>query len=541
MLAEFSDKEKGEYSRAYDLYIKGELEAAMTISTELEQSGARSLRIILLQACIYRDQGKYNELIATLKRIVAHVNDSLGQSQLSIITEAYSMLGSAYHELGEASLARTEFLKSASKEQRQEQERIEVSNAIFASNHELLPPWLWDELFERYQESVKELPRYDRHFYNHVKIRLAYISADFRQHAVAWFVYPLLRYFNSEKFDVYIYAGNEPDNITTALQELPHIIWRDISQLDMPTIARTINDDEIDILFDLAGHTANNYLPVLAQRPATMQLSGIGYMGSTGLVEVDYFLGDEFLDGIEGEDTGDDFTEEILALKHSHFCYGLLQPLPEVSEKPPCCTKGYITFASFNNFSKVTAEILSLWSEILRRTPNSRLLLKHRLLNSETGREIVKERLIKAGIDPERVDMRGFSRDYLEEYNDVDIGLDTYPYTGGLTTCEALYMGVPVITRYGITHGSRFGYSLLANIGIAELAVNRADKYIELACDLANDVDTLIAMRQGLRNMMHNSRLMDMEHYTREVENVLIKGYDKLRLASLASLADSVG
>ena len=250
-----------------------------------------------------------------------------------------------------------------------------------------------------------------------------------------------------------------------------------------------------------------------------MQLSGIGYFNSTGIYECDGFLSDIYC---APEENSPYFTEKLLRLPHTHFCYQPYKTFPKVSP-PPCLQNGYITFGSFNNFAKVNDGMLRLWREILLRVTNSRLILKHQLLGTEEGRAYTLNRLKKLQLPIERIELRPYAKDYLQEYADMDIALDTAPYPGGLTTCEALYMGVPVVVLSGNRHGARFGKSFLSNLGLAELAAETADQYVNIAVAMAGDQELLLALRQNLRRMMQASPLMDAHGYMRDVEHLYRK------------------
>ena len=282
--------------------------------------------------------------------------------------------------------------------------------------------------------------------------------------------------------------------------------------------AEIIYKDKIDILVDLAGHTKGSVLPVLAYKPAPVQISGIGYFATTGLEAVDYFLSDKYL-----ASEPEYFVEKIISLSHSHFCYSPLYEAPSTGEAP-CIKNGYITFGSFNHVRKVSDEVLELWTSIIKAVPESHLLLKGLLFDDEYGYELFCNRLLKLGIDIEsdewvnRIELRGFSKDYLKEYLEVDIALDTFPYPGGGTTCDALYMGVPVITLAGNSHGERFGKSLLENIGLSEFVVYDKHAYYDLAVALAGDKEIINNLHIGLRHMMEKSPLMDRKLYMKELE-----------------------
>ena len=208
-------------------------------------------------------------------------------------------------------------------------------------------------------------------------------------------------------------------------------------------------------------------------------------------------------------------------MTHSHFCYTPLKKMP-APKIAPSISKGYVTFGCFNNFSKVTDSMLTAWKKILDAVPNSKLILKHRIFDTVECRNFVSTRLQNLGIEISRVELRGFSADYLEQYGEIDIALDTFPYNGGITTCEALYMGVPVISLYGDRHGTRFGLSILKNIGLDEFAVPNFEEYIKRAVALANDKNLLQILRKNLRAIMENSPLMNTKEYVQELEEFYI-------------------
>ncbi len=340
------------------------------------------------------------------------------------------------------------------------------------------------------------------------KLRIGYLSGDFRNHVVLRFVYAFFSQVDKERFAVYAYANNSEDEYSEHLKTLVDG-WRNIYGISDDEAARMIYEDEIDILVDFSGHTKGNRLPVLARKPAPVQLSGIGYFASTGLPAVDYFLSDVFL--AEGN-AQDGFTEELLVLPQSHFCYTPLQE-EKLPQAAPFEKNGYITFGSFNNFAKVNDEVLQVWGRLLQELPTARLLLKADAFAFEDTKAKALERLMQAGLDMCRVECRAWSEEYLAEYGDMDIALDPWPYPGGGTTCDALYMGVPVVTMTGASQGERFGTSILQNLGLAELAAADSAEYVSIALSLAEDRDALSMLRKNLRSMMQNSPLMDTAGY----------------------------
>ena len=362
----------------------------------------------------------------------------------------------------------------------------------------------------------------DVHPYSHrgrrrkEKLRIGYISGDFCMHVMQYFIWPFLAGFDGDQFEVYAYSLGRHDQYSEFFQKLV-TKWRDLSEhnMDMARIAREIYEDEVDILFDLAGHTANSGLAALAWKPAPIQISGLGYMATTGLPAVDYFVTDHYCDP-EGGGSENVYVEKLLRLT-SQFCYNGYTSLP-ASEGTPGRTKGYIQFTSFNQYLKLQDDMLLAWRTILERVPHSRLLLKNRAYTTPGIAVMVHERLQRLGFDMSRVQFEGATADYMLRYLDVDIALDTFPWPGGGTSCDALYMGVPVVSYYTERHSTRFTYSLLANIGFAELASERLEDYIETAVALAGDLDLLDALHRELRPRMKASPVMDQVRYIREME-----------------------
>ena len=454
------------------------------------------------------------------------------------LAESYSLRGSALTLAGSATEGVRAFLAASRMEADEAQAIAEYSNALFALNYvaveERAPFAGLAEGFDGFFSHVERMT-HTRVQHAHARLRIGYISPDLRHHAVAFFLLPLLRAFDRERFEVFCYANNSEDAVSRTMAQQSGVHWRNILGLLPEEAARLVAADEIDILCDLSGHTKDNCLAVLARKPAPVQVTGLGYMGPTGLSTIDYLLGDRVLDAAEeAEDAAaercrgavedgasqgarEERSERPLSLPHSHFCYLPFVAMPDVAP-PPCLSRGYVTFGCFNNYSKVTDAMLLLWRQLLTDVPGARLLLKSRLFGSEEGRSLAVERFERLGLDASHIELRGFSSDYLTEYADMDIALDTAPYTGGLTTCEALYMGVPVVTLKGGTHGARFGASLLKNAGLAELVAKSEREYAEIAKLLASSPETLQMLREKQRDMLLASPLMNFRQYVQEVE-----------------------
>ena len=495
------------YSEALAEYKRGNYRRALKILKTVKELAPNWTKGFLLEAYILREQKFHLEEISVIENFLPKIDiTQAGEKNLAAV--AYSLLAAAYRIVGEPEKAVKYFLQSAFFEDDKNKKLVELSNAIFAANDsENFSADDFEKIYTEYRKNLFDIKPYPKKFYNHKKIRVGYLSADFHEHPVAVFLWALIGSRNKNLVEIYCYSsGKTFDNISKIIFDNVEI-WRNISDCSDEDAAKIIHDDEIDILFDLSGHTSGNRLPVTAYRPATVQISGIGYMNSTGLNCVDYFLSDKFC--AENKSAMKNyFTEKIIELPHSHFCFTPIKKFPE----PAHVEKPEIVFGCFNNFSKVTDSILKAWQKILAAVPNSCLILKHKIFDNDKGKNFVREKLLNFNFDLSRVELRAYSVNYLEEYNEIDIALDTFPYVGGATTCEALYMGVPVISMYGERHGTRFGYSFLKNIGIEELAVA-----------LASDRELLEILHKNLRLMMQNSPLMNEKLYAEEVEEFYLR------------------
>ncbi len=325
------------------------------------------------------------------------------------------------------------------------------------------------------------------------KLRIGYLSPDLRLHVVALFLLAFLHDYDRRRFEVVCYAGCVEDEASAEFRNLVDG-WRNVYGLPPEKIADIIHRDHIDILFDPAGHTAHNFLPVFAYRPAPVQVSGIGYFATTGLPAMDYYLADHWTDPPENDAT---FTEKLLRLPKSHFCFAI-HDVPDHLPPAPFLRKGDVTFGSFNNFTKCSDELLALWAQILAAVPGSKLFLKTSIFNHPAGRKLALGRLHAAGITDAQLVIGERTEEYMTAYEDVDIALDTYPYPGGGTTCDALSMGVPVVTRVGHRHNARFGSSLLQNVGHGELCAHTPEEYVAIAVKLAKDAARLAKLHRTL-------------------------------------------
>ena len=492
----------------------GDYEGAAPLVEALLQKEPQSVYGAFLRARLLFAEGK---LLSTHDELAALLQREKGLAPL-YVEKICNLLGQTARAMGLAEEAAAAYEKAAAAAETPELRAVAWSNVLFALHFLRVPQeeayrahCAYGELFRDVTPFLHRLRQKRR------KIRIGYISPDLRRHVVLRFAEALFTHYDAERFEVYCYQNGPEDEESRRIMRLVDA-WRNISPLSPREAARRIYEDGIDVLVDLAGHTRGTALPVLAHRPSPVQMSGVGYFATTGLPAVDYMIGDVWLDGAPaGIKEAPFFTEKLLVLAHTHLCY-----TPEAAAPPagaaPCLRKGFVTFGSFNAFAKASGEVLTAWAQILSAVPNARLLLKSAAFSSEEGCAAALERLQAAGIEPARVELRPDTREYLHEYHDVDIALDTFPYPGGGTTFDALYMGVPVVMLKGDSHGTRFGFSILANLGLEDLAAADAADYVRKAAALAEDTELLAALHKNLRPMMEKSPLMDGASYTAALE-----------------------
>jgi predicted O-linked N-acetylglucosamine transferase (SPINDLY family) len=346
------------------------------------------------------------------------------------------------------------------------------------------------------------------------RLRIGYVSPDFRAHVVGRNLLPLYLQHDHEQFEITTYAEvRHPDAMTAKFKEKSDR-WRDISDLTDEQLAAQIGDDRIDILVDLTLHMAKNRLLVFARKPAPVQATFAGYPGSTGLAAIDYRLSDPYLDP-PGTDESI-YAEKTLRLPDTFWCY---DPQATAQVNPlPALTAGVITFGCLGNFCKTNNQVFKLWAQVLREVDRSRLLL---LSAPGNHRMRAVERFSAEGIDSKRI---GFvphqtRQDYLDVYHHIDIGLDTFPYNGHTTSLDSLWMGVPVVTLVGSRIVSRAGWSQLSNLGLTELAGDSPEQFVNIAAGLAKDLPRLRDLRSTLRRRVESSPLMDARRFTRGIES----------------------
>jgi predicted O-linked N-acetylglucosamine transferase (SPINDLY family) len=355
------------------------------------------------------------------------------------------------------------------------------------------------------------------------RLRVGFISADFFDHPIAYFLEPLLAAHDRDRLELTCYSGVvRADEFTSRLQASADR-WRDIRGLSHQRVAALIAEDGIEILVDLAGHTTGSRLPVLALKPAPVQVSYLGYPSTTGLSTIGYRLTDIYADppGL----TEAQYVETLIRLPRTLACYAPPLGAPEVGELPAARPDraGTIAFASFSSLSKIAPETVDLWARTLQAVPRSRLVIMARGAGGTEFEKRIRAAFAAEGVDPTRIELRPSAAigEYLAYHNEVDIVLDTFPFNGHTTLCHALWMGVPVVSLAGDRFASRLGQSVLSNVGLAKLVAESPERFTQIAVDLAGNLAELAELRRGLRRQMSQSPLMDAQQFAVDFEQAL--------------------
>lgn len=370
----------------------------------------------------------------------------------------------------------------------------------------------------RYESKVSSYTTYSNSLVKDRPLVIGYLSPDFRSHSVASFVEPVLAAHNKGRFIINCYSDVEnEDKISRKLASLCKN-WQRTSGISDKNLCEKIRADKVDILVDLAGHTARNRLLLFSAKPAPIAVSYLGYPNTTGLTAIDYRITDQIADP---EDINDAyFTEHLVRLDDGFLCYKPPVDAPDClqqSEK----TSGHIVFGSCNNLAKITTEVIHAWSKVLVCVEGSCLLLKSKATSDKYTRDRLRSLFLEQGVEPGQLEFLGYSErksEHLNVYRQVDIALDTFPYNGTTTTCEALWMGVPVVTMCGFVHSSRVSASLLSRLGMEQLVASSRDEYIDIATRLAKDNGWLRSISVGLREKMRHSSICDAEKFTTNLE-----------------------
>ena len=457
---------------------------------------------------LLRDQGQLDEAIATYGHVLELEPD---------YADAYNNLGNAFKERGQVDEALAAYRHAL--ELKPGWAEVQ-SNVIYTLHvHPAQDGKALAEEHERWNQQFSEpfkrlIPPHANDRNPQRRLRIGYVSPDFRSHAAAFFLAPLLEAHDHERYEIYCYSNvRRPDAVTQRLRKSADV-WREVRAFSDARLAGCVRDDGIDIVVDLAMHTAGNRLPVFARKPAPVQVSWLAYPGSTGVEAIDYRLTDAHIDPPGQGDTGP--GEQAFRLPDSWCCYAPIENFPSVSP-PPATDKGWVTFGSLHQFGKIHESLLHCWAKLLKAVPDSRLLM---ICPEGLAREQAHAVFAAHGITRERVEFVAhcFWPDYVRLFEKIDVALDPFPCNGMTTTCHALWMGVPVVALAGTRAISRAGDSLLRTVGLPEWVAQNEEDYIRIATRWADDLPRLAALRGTLRSRMQNSPLMDAPRFARNVE-----------------------
>lgn len=438
--------------------------------------------------------------------------------------DAHNNLGSALKDLGHLGKALASYRTAMSINP---DLAVAHSNFLMVQNYlsEQTPEYLLEEA-RRFGETVSRLapppaplknsPMIDR------CLRVGFVSADLSAHPVGYFIESVIAALAVEasgRLDLFAYSNSLASDEVTARIKSHLQGWHSVADQSDASLAQRIRDDRIDILIDLSGHTGGNRLPAFAWKAAPVQISWLGYFATTGLSAIDYLIADPWTlpENLERQ-----FTEKILRLPETRLCF--TPPSLDLNTGPlPALTNGYVTFACFNALPKMNDSVVALWARILHAVPRSRLHLMASQLNEASNQRMTLSRFAAHGIDAEQLIIQGPvpRAKYLETYRHVDLALDPFPYTGGTTTAEALWMGIPVLTLAGSTFLSRQGVGLLTNANLPEWIANDADDYVNLAVSHAGDLQRLSRLRASLRSQVLASPIFDAPRFARHFEAAL--------------------
>jgi protein O-GlcNAc transferase len=500
---------------AYDSYLRGDLGASLTACQRLLAAFPASADSWNLAGLLAAARGELSSAMRFYRQALA-----LDPA----FVEAHSNLGAALSSSGRALEALGSFERALNL---RPADRAAVDNLLLAA---LCVPEIpaaeiavlhrrWGQALEATVAPL--VPPVNHHLRDGRPLHVGYVSADFKRHAVAWFLEPILARHDPAKVKVHAYANlsGAGDEVTTRMRR--HCaVFRSLVGLADADAARMIAGDGIDVLVDLGGHTAGHRLGIFAHRPAPVQISYLGYPATTGLTRIQYRLTDAVADPPGATEAL--HTEELVRLPAGFLAYA---PPPELSlpepGAPPSASAGHVTFASFNDASKLSEKVLAVWARLLTAVPGSRLRLKNKGLGDAGARQRILDLLRASGIEADRLELLAFKPDlasHLGCYAEVDIALDTFPYNGTTTTCEALWMGVPVITLSGDAHVGRVGTSLLSGIGLPELCADSEESYVATAAALAGDGERLRGLRAGMRDRLRQAPLLDAAALVRTLE-----------------------
>ncbi len=486
----------------------GTIDETINFLNKLSKADPRNTALKLTLAEIFYNHNQHNKALSL-------IHDTLLIDKNN--AEAFNLLGLINLQQGEAVTARGNFCKACD---------LKPDSIKISSNQ--LYSFLTDptttaktymqtaKLWWRRQGaplSAAAIRNHNRSLNPRRRLRLGFLSGDFKRHSVSYFFLPLISNLSKETFIIYCYSDTWKTDEYTKEIEKQADYWRSTYGLDDLIVCKLIEEDRIDILVELSGHTANNRLAVIARQPAPVQFSWLGYPASTGITNNTFRLTDNLSDPRGCEKN---YTETLTYIKAPFLCY---EPPPEARNLPtkmPQESKKKIVFASFNNATKINQEVVNTWSKILIKLPESTIIFKTRTLKDKSAAANLRKRFSRNQITPQRILIYSdnfTSADHFLAYNQVDIALDPFPYNGTTTTCDALWMGIPVISLRGKTHAARVGATLLQTINCPELIADSKTEYVNKAINLAQDSKQLQNYHHNIRSLMQNSPLMDAAEF----------------------------
>lgn len=565
------DRQNGDDALALQAYGR-----AAEINPQLAEAQGNIAMILQRQGKHAAAEASYKKLIALEPgRYEAHYNLGIVLQALGRLDEAITSYlqalaikpdaGAIYHNLGnayrdaarpdeaEASFRQATTLESAARgwaysglgdvlrDKGQMQQALDAYRTAFATDPDYLDAHcslLFNLCFGAYcspEEYRKEIDTYHhklaarrkpytswlpRPVASEPRLRVGLVSGDLRLHPVGYFLENVIPHIDKQAIELFAYASSKHQDALTDRLRPYFSQWMSIAGMNDEAAAALIHADALDVLLDLSGHTADNRLPLFACKPAPVQASWLGYFGSTGVPGMDYVLADRIS---IPENTAEYFTEKICYLPQTRLCFAPPVGGPAQVSPLPALNKGHLTFGSFQSAGKLNDFTLALWADVLKRLPQAKLRLQNRQLQSASFRQDMLGRFSKLGIAEQRLELHGpSSREaYLAAHAEVDMILDSFPYAGGTTTCEALWMGVPTLSLTGQTMASRQGASLLGYAGLADWVAKDSDEFVALAVAHASRLDELTVLRQGLREQVAASSLFDGPLFARGLESAL--------------------
>jgi len=509
---------ESDYADAYHL-----LGVIQSQQSEIDIAIQNITHAIELSACdlYYNSLGAVFLKQGQIQKALHYLNKALTQNNKYL--DAYNNLGQTLLLAGECMDAINCFKKALSLNSNVPQL---YSNYLTCLNY--LPLISHEDIFQAHL-SFNHLFNSDQTLYKKQAIRkpkkslrIGYVSPDFCRGSVAFFIEPILRNHDASEFEIFCYANvRQPDDVTQRLQTYVKK-WIDTNLMSDDQMVETIAQDKIDILVDLCGHLADNRLPVFAQQPAPIQINYLGYPNTTGLSGIQYRLTDDITDP---ENTDAFHSEKLIRLPAPFLCYQPVEKSPGISSLP-AETNGFITFGSLNNLAKINDDVVHVWAEILKKLKHSKLLLKARPFADPITCERFQKRFQKHGVSSDRLIFKGHEdsiKSHLKVYNNIDLALDPFPYHGTTTSCDALWMGVPVISLCGNWHAARVGATLLSSIGMTDFIAYSESEYIAKTISICQNSKLLKAVRRQLRSVMQQSPLMDARKLTKNIESMYKK------------------